>query len=190
LTEGFLTLLLGIVSYFASLSLTLLLLAFMMGYRFVKSRSQGYLEARFGRVEKEKWTAPERIRDSILLGGFLLTGLLVYFFGPSASAAPFFSYQLIYLFFGAIFLFRWIFRQYRLAESYNLGIAALFLIIAARGAFPGLTSPAWLFKHSGMPLILLGSAVILAGLVDYWQLARTLPPLAEESEALAAEEMR
>jgi hypothetical protein len=167
----------------------------MAGFIFVlATRPQGYLEARFGKVEmkrRRKWTLSARAQGWIFFGGLslliLLSGCLWFVFSVlhlgSARAIELFAERVSYLIFGGFFVFRFIYREHRLVEAYNLGIAALFLAIATRGAFPGLT-------RSGMSWILYGSALILTGLVDYWQLARTLPPIAEEAEALAPEETR
>jgi hypothetical protein len=146
------------------------------------------------RKERWKWTASDRVQGWIFLGVLFLLILLSGCFWfvssllPSARDIDLFSDRLLFLISSAYFPFRFIYREYRLAEAYNLGIFALFLAIGARGAFPALTPPAWLFNHSGIPFLLYGSALILTSLLDYWQLARTLPPLAEESEALATEE--
>jgi hypothetical protein len=189
----------GLVSYTKSFLWFLPQLASIAGVFFVATHPQGPLEARFGKVEKKrkwKWTASDRAQGWVFLGGLLLlillSGCLWFVFSVlhSARAVDLFSERLTYLLFGVGFLLRWPFREYRLVESYNLGIAALFLAIGTRGALPGLTPPAWLITRSGMSWILYGSALILTGLVDYWQLARTLPPLAEESEALEPEETR
>ncbi len=180
----------GLASYFRNPLWFLLQLASLAGLLFVQTHPQGYLEARFGRAEKKQWAVPNGVKDLILLGVVVLTCLPIYFVPRWPNVVSFLSDRLIYLLFSAMFLFRFIYREYRLAEAYNLGIFALFLAIATRGASPTLTPPAWLWNHSGMSWILYGSALILTGLVDYWQLARTLPPIAEESEALATKETR
>ncbi len=194
---GLMVLFQGMGSYSGSLLWTLPQLASLLGFAFVKGREGGYLEARFGRVEKKmKWkTLSDRAQGWIFLGGLLLFILLfgyvlfVMLVLHSPKTVDFFFGRLMYLGLGVAFLHRWTSREYRLAEAYNLGIAALFLAICTGGAFPALTPPAWLW-NSGMPLILSGSALIFSSLVDYWQLARTLPPIAEESEALETEETR
>jgi hypothetical protein len=94
--------------------------------------------------------------------------------------------QTLYTFFGSFFLGMWIWRERRLYQSHYLAFAILLLGLsmlgASLGAFYGSTGEiARLISlvepftiHLWVALVLCGSAMILAGLLDHWQLARTL----------------
>jgi hypothetical protein len=94
--------------------------------------------------------------------------------------------QLLYALLGASFLGVWLWRERRRSQSYYLGLGALLLGLSAFG-----TSLGYLFGKEGGPppivdsllpavthlwvaLLLCGAAMILAGLLDHWQLVRVL----------------
>jgi len=79
---------------------------------------------------------------------------------PSAA----FSTPLIYALCGSLFLGLWLMRQRRLSQSYHLALGALLLALAALPAVP----------HLWVTLLLCGSAMVLAGLLDHRQLVRAL----------------
>jgi hypothetical protein len=116
--------------------------------------------------------------------------------GPvSQTAAPgSLLLQAVYVLFGAFLLGVWLRREHRLSQSHYLVLGALLLALALFGASLGFVTPA-LWKlgiarieafvlppvaHLWMALILCGAALILAGLLDHWQLARVLGRPAEE----------
>jgi uncharacterized membrane protein len=98
--------------------------------------------------------------------------------------------QTVYLLAGCLFLTLWLWRRRDLSQSPHLILALLLLGLAALGATLGLRvnkegtiDPLLdrllpLLVYPGMAALLCGGALILAGLFDHWQLARTLGPSA------------
>jgi len=74
------------------------------------------------------------------------------------------STLLLYALCGSFFLGLWLLRQRRLSQSYHLALGALLLGLAA---LPGV-SPLW------VALLLCGSSLVLAGLLDHRELVRAL----------------
>lgn len=102
--------------------------------------------------------------------------------------------QTMYVLCGAFFLCVWLWRERRASQSLHLVLAILLLGLAGFGtslgyvARPGgglppildLSLPALVYP--GVAVLLCGAAMVLAGLFDHWQLARTL------GRSVAAEE--
>ncbi|HEX6900662.1 MAG TPA: hypothetical protein VF789_13135 [Thermoanaerobaculia bacterium] len=101
--------------------------------------------------------------------------------------------QTAYVLSGALFLGLWLWRGRRLSQGYHLALAVPLLGLAAFGTSLGffaradgeiprlldLVLPALVYP--GVALSLCGAAMILAGLLDHWQLVRALGwPEAEE----------
>ncbi len=98
--------------------------------------------------------------------------------------------QAIYLLAGCFFLTLWLWRRRHLSQSPHLALAFLLLGLAALGSTLGFhvnaegTIDHWLERllpilvYPGMAALLCGGALILTGLLDHWQLARTLGPSA------------
>ncbi|HSG38359.1 MAG TPA: hypothetical protein VLE27_01880, partial [Thermoanaerobaculia bacterium] len=94
--------------------------------------------------------------------------------------------QTLYTLFGAFFLGMWLWRERRPSQSYYLVFGILLLGLSALGASLGffygkpgemarIISPFEPFTvQLWLALLLCGSSMILAGLLDHWQLARTL----------------
>lgn len=97
--------------------------------------------------------------------------------------------QVMDLFFGSLFLSTWLWRGRRLSQSYYLALGAVLLGTAWFGAALGLLVPIWgiglirmakpllsaaLDMSTGM--LLCGTCLVLAGLLDHWQLVRALRP--------------
>lgn len=82
----------------------------------------------------------------------------------SLSTFKVFSTSLIDVLCGSFFLCLWLQRQRRLSQSYHLALGALLLGLAA---LPG-ASPLW------VTLLLCGSFLVVAGLLDHRQLVRAL----------------
>lgn len=95
--------------------------------------------------------------------------------------------QMAFALFGAFFLGVWLWRGRRLSQSYHLALGIALLALAAFGTCLGylvwedrdaarfvidLFLPA--LVHPWMALLLCGSSMILAGLLDHWQLVRSL----------------
>lgn len=105
--------------------------------------------------------------------------------------------QGLYALFGALFLGVWLLRERRLSQSYYLALGAALLGLAALGVSLGVVLPATsglgiyrivsfclpALAHLWMALILCGAAMFLTGLLDHWQIARLLKPLAGEQPA-------
>src|SRR3954471_5992186 len=99
--------------------------------------------------------------------------------------------QTIYLLAGCLFLTLWLWRRRHLSQSPHLALAALLLGLAALGTTlgfhvnkegaidPMLDRLLPVLIYPGMAALLCGGALILAGLFDHWQLARTLGPSAQ-----------
>jgi hypothetical protein len=99
--------------------------------------------------------------------------------------------QVIYAFFAAIFLGAWLWREQRRTQRYHLALAALLLALAVLGASLGFFArgdpppivdfllPALVYP--GIALLLCGAALVAAGLLDHFQLARALGRPVEES---------
>ncbi|HEX6900925.1 MAG TPA: hypothetical protein VF789_14470 [Thermoanaerobaculia bacterium] len=104
----------------------------------------------------------------------------------SRSTAKALYGQALYALFGSFFLGMWFWRERRLSQSYHLVFGILLLWLAILGASlgffylsPGRLAPIIAFfeptlVHLWMALLLCGSSMILAGLLDHWQLARAL----------------
>jgi hypothetical protein len=113
---------------------------------------------------------------------------------PPATLRAVFG-QTLYALFGSVFLCVWLWRGRRRSQGHHLALAALLLGLAALGtslgflaradgAIPGTLDfllPALVYP--GLALLLCGSAMILAGLLDHAQLVRTLGhPLTPQME--------
>ena len=100
--------------------------------------------------------------------------------------------QAMYALYGSIFLGVWLWRGRRRSQSHHLVLAALLLGLSILG-----TSLAYIARPDGMidqnidlilpalvypgfALLLCGSSMILAGLLDHWQIVRALGPVTEE----------
>jgi len=102
--------------------------------------------------------------------------------------------QGMYALFGAFFLGVWLLRKRRLSQGYYLVLGALLLGLAALGTFLGVLLPElWNLKvasltlfllpplaHLWLAMILCGISMVLAGVLDHWQIARVLRPVGEE----------
>jgi hypothetical protein len=93
--------------------------------------------------------------------------------------------QMTYVFCGALFVGIWLWRERRGSQSYYLVLGALLLGLSALGASLGFLIPVQGFAqtvtfflpalaHFWAALLLCGSALILAGLLDHLQLVRVL----------------
>jgi hypothetical protein len=94
--------------------------------------------------------------------------------------------QTLYVLCGAFFLGHWLWRGRRGSQGHHLALSLLLLGLAAFGTSLGffarqdggipraldLFLPALVYP--GVALILCGSSMVLAGLLDHWQLVRTL----------------
>jgi hypothetical protein len=102
--------------------------------------------------------------------------------------------QMIYVFYGSLFLGLWLWRGRRRSQSYHLAFAALLLGLSALGTSLGyvarpdgeivrifdLLLPALVYP--GVAVLLCGSAMVLAGLFDHWQLVAALGPTGPQVE--------
>jgi hypothetical protein len=113
------------------------------------------------------------------------------FKSPSALRAIY--AQMVYALSGSIFLGLWLWRERRRSQSHNLTLAVLLLGLAAAGGslgylvgngaippvvdlfLPGLVYP-------GLALLLCGASMVLAGLLDHWELTRALGSTAVEEQ--------
>jgi uncharacterized membrane protein len=98
--------------------------------------------------------------------------------------------QTVYLLAGCLFLTLWLWRRCDTSQSPHLALAVLLLGLAALGTTLGFhvnqegsigplldrLLPALVYPQ--VAALLCGGALILAGLFDHWQLARTLGPSA------------
>ena len=104
--------------------------------------------------------------------------------------------QIMYLFYGALFLALWLWRGRRLSQSYHLVLGGLLLGLSAAGACMGFfLSGDWgprmvgigvwflpALAHFWVAVVVCGAAMILAGLMDHWQIVRVLgTPAVEEA---------
>lgn len=103
--------------------------------------------------------------------------------------------QALYAVCGACFVGVWLWRGRRFSQIYYLALGIPLLGLAAFGACLGLAvSALWYLGIAGvarfvllalayfsMALILCGTAMVLAGLLDHWQIVRVLRPVEEES---------
>lgn len=102
--------------------------------------------------------------------------------------------QGLYTLFGVLFLGIWFWRGRSLSQSYYLGLGAALLGLGLLGSCLGgvLTALwalgiAWILPnavlvalaHVWIAQILCGAAMAIAGLLDHWQLVRTLKPMRE-----------
>lgn len=104
------------------------------------------------------------------------------------STAKAFYGQMLYALFGSFFLCMWLWRERRSSQSYYLALGIPLLGLSALGASlgffylsPGRLAPIVAFfepvvLHLWLALFLCGSSMILVGLLDHWQLVRTLGP--------------
>jgi hypothetical protein len=105
--------------------------------------------------------------------------------------------QAMYALYGSLFLGVWLWRGRRCSQGHHLALAVLLLGLSALGTSLGyiargdgkidrlfdLFLPALVYP--GMALLLCGSSMVLAGLLDHWQLVRALgrSVAAEEEES-------
>ena len=103
--------------------------------------------------------------------------------------------QSMYAIFGTLFLTMWFLWKRRLPQIYYLVMGALLLGLAVLGVFLGpILSKLWELKiigiarfflpplaHLWLAQILCGASLLLAGLLDHWQIARVLRPMREEA---------
>jgi hypothetical protein len=100
--------------------------------------------------------------------------------------------QVLYALFGSLFVGVWLWRGCRLSQLYHLAFGALLLGLSAFGAILGFfLSKPWdqgifnallpLEAHLWIALLLCGSTMILAGLLDHRQIVQVLRPVREES---------
>jgi hypothetical protein len=105
-----------------------------------------------------------------------------------------FRMQLLYALCGSLFLGVWLWRGFRLSQGYYLALGVLLLGLSAYGAVMGFFwSASWdqgIFNfllpaaaHLWIALLLCGSAMILTGLLDHWQLVRAFGTNAMEETA-------
>lgn len=94
--------------------------------------------------------------------------------------------QATYLLFGSFFLSVWLWRERRGSQSYQLALAVLLLGLAVLGTCLGFLArtdgllpplidrllPALVYPD--VALLACGSAMVLAGLLDHWQISRAL----------------
>jgi hypothetical protein len=102
--------------------------------------------------------------------------------------------QTIYLLTGCLFLTLWLWRRRYLSQSPHLALALLLLGLTALGTTlgfhvnkdgaigPTLDRLLPVLVYPGTAALLCGGALILAGLLDHWQLARTLGPSARTED--------
>lgn len=107
-----------------------------------------------------------------------------------------FGIQMIYALYGSLFVGIWLWRGGRLSQSYYLAFGALLLGISVLGAVLGFFwSTPWeqgifnvvlpLEAHLWIALLLCGSTMILAGLLDHRQIVQALrQPLALRMESV------
>jgi len=100
--------------------------------------------------------------------------------------------QAMYALYGSIFLGVWLWRGRRWSQSHHLVLAALLLGLSILGTslayvarpdgmiHPNLDLVLPALVYPGMALLLCGSSMILAGLLDHWQIVRALGPVTEE----------
>ncbi|HEV7787034.1 MAG TPA: hypothetical protein VGQ28_16945 [Thermoanaerobaculia bacterium] len=102
--------------------------------------------------------------------------------------------QMMYALYGSFFLGFWLWRGRRRSQSYHLAFAALLLGLSALGTSLGYVArpdgeiarifdlflPALVYP--GVALLVCGSAMILAGLFDHWQLVAALGPTGPQVE--------
>ncbi|HSG38357.1 MAG TPA: hypothetical protein VLE27_01870 [Thermoanaerobaculia bacterium] len=97
------------------------------------------------------------------------------------------SAQMIYTLFGSVFLSLWLWRKRQSSQSYHVALAALLLGLSAFGGSLGffVYEDRWMavrainlllptVTHLWLALLLCGSSMILAGLLDHRQLGRAL----------------
>lgn len=103
--------------------------------------------------------------------------------------------QALYAVCGACFVGVWLWRERRISQLYYLVLGALLLGLAAFGACLGpVMSALWHLGIAGagrfvllslvyfsLAMLLCGSAMVLAGLLDHWQITRVLRPVEEPS---------
>lgn len=112
--------------------------------------------------------------------------------GPFTNQAV--AAQLLYALCGALLLGTWLWRGRQRSQRYPLMLGALLLGLSACGTFLGyfvwedrelpvriLNLLVPLVVHLWVAVLLCGSSLILAGLLDHWQIARVLRPVGEEA---------
>jgi hypothetical protein len=102
--------------------------------------------------------------------------------------------QMAYALFGSIFLGLWLWRERRRSQRHHLTLAVLLLGLGASGASLGFLArdgavppivdlflPALVYP--GVALLLCGASLVLAGLLDHWELTRALGAIPVEEQA-------
>lgn len=105
-----------------------------------------------------------------------------------------FSAQSLYLLYGSFLLGLWFWRERRPSQEYELLIAALLLGLSFGGISLGLLIPFYgqvlrmldpllpVLVYPGVALLVCGAAMVLAGLLDHWQLVRAFGRPAAQGE--------
>jgi hypothetical protein len=100
--------------------------------------------------------------------------------------------QMMLVLYGSFFLGVWLWRERRPSQRHYLALGAVLLGLATIGTFLGylvwtegkviaLLDPLIpALVHPWVALLLCGAAMILAGLIDHWQLVRVFKPAVEE----------
>jgi hypothetical protein len=140
--------------------------------------ARAYYYRTFGEVEPRKGSKIF-VRLAVFLGAILgvLLGVTILF---TAAGAELNEARLFYTLWGALFIGAWIDRECRRSQSYYLVIGALLLALAAPGPVAGFLFPG--LANQGVGELCSGSAVILAGLLDHWQLVLLLGASAAASQ--------
>lgn len=83
--------------------------------------------------------------------------------------------QMLYGLCGLFFLGTWWLREHRPSQGYHLGLGLLLSALSMLGPWYAPTA-----VHFGTALLVCGSSMVLAGLLDHWQLVQVLGPREEE----------
>lgn len=169
-SSGLLFLSIGLARTRSGTVMLLLNLALCAGSIGLNFFAKSYYRRTFGEVERRRWSRTQ-VNLAVILGAVVVLGSFLV--QRKVSEGRFY-----YALFGAMFLGAWIWRQCRLSQSYYLGLGVLLLALAVPGPsavfLPALAATG--------ALIVCGTVLILAGLLDHRQLVRTLGPSAATSQ--------
>ncbi|HTG31548.1 MAG TPA: hypothetical protein VLB76_01355 [Thermoanaerobaculia bacterium] len=127
--------------------------------------------------------------ESLVQAPWLSSSVVYMGQGVNRESFPMLKAQLLYALYGSFFLGIWFWRERRPSQSYYLVFGVLLLGCSALSSSVGFILP-WSprvvdafflpIAQFWLALLLCGSAMILAGLIDHWQLVRVFKPAVEE----------
>jgi hypothetical protein len=145
----------------AGVGLSILSMLLLVPAMYLTFRKRSYYRTRFGEIESKV-----RMKDSqLVLWGVAALALVVVLAVASGRSGLVVLMDFPLNMMGALFLGIWCYRGLRLSQAYYLALGLM--ILSAPFILPPWANP-------GMVYVLVGASLMLAGLLDHWQLVQAL----------------